>query len=1343
MISKFGRYLAAILLCTCILAGSVTAGSLQYNNQRKLVKAGVLTFASGQMPAFPYVFYVMDQRLDIKPAGWEFVNPLALSGDKERADYWQVPISIQFEDIVKYDVLFLSAPAGNNITFSREDKEKLRKFVDGGGVLWIESGFPTLYGTINFAGGSGFFIPDINFGNSGTKPISSMSPAHPIVARPFQLSWQEMNNIGFSAIPSIVVDGTGGLPDKKYFVSCIVDKDKKPYVSGAQYGSGHIVVSGVPVSQAIARTVGESSPGVCNSNNLIAAHSEDLKLAYNIVNWGSEYITFHKNPRRTGYSFAEIGAPLAPLWEYKTQAPGATFTSPVIIDDIVLYVDGGGTLHAFDLSPSRDRNLDGNPDDGIVDQSDGAPYDELWNLQVGTGASLTAGYVPLGGSAVPGVGVVTVDGKVFGFDASDLSPTPLPLFNVNQLSSFASASMVAPSLTYSDGGLYIGDGLGSLHGMNFFNSLVDWVAPKAPIASMGPAIGSPAAGYIYDRISGAMDEVVYLPRMGLNGATPTTGGIQVYPMKVYNDLLTPDAQGTGYIPLISRRSMGCSIRAGKWKLFVPTETGKIDITGNARLAAQPGTFEVDMDALSASNLRGKPILADYELDPAGAAFNPRSTIMIKANPNEPAGVPCTPALSPDDVLFFSTDNGSLYAVQESSDPDPRKGYAIRTEARWRWSLLDPEVKNLLNASSGVITPVGSPCVGNDMAYFAVNTDNGSYILAFKSDPLFEINLGVPIEPGTTLEFVQDDALNAGSEPTRVVFNPRDNTLRDWIDANYPSGKITIRNFRATGAPRQDLSASREISVGYIKSRFAGGDGQTRESKICYAFPQLSPAGLYYRPNPGDKWNNLSWCVRLPAGISSSPVLFGSKLYVGMNDGNLASMDVTKMKSAAEKLDINAVDASNNLEANMGVRVKWDRSSGFMWESSAMQGNNAPILSTVAGSNGMLAVATANGLSVLHNPITLVADSNRIAEIDSAGDIVWSCDATVAITETTTGTPDDFRYSASAIPFNRPAVARKTDIGGIVVADTGNNRIVLIDSGGRALWQITDFADPKRILQEGTSLSISKPMDVSAWMINDAVTGIPEYHFLIADSGNFRVVDIAVKWDDTLQSYKNELAWVSRSVLEGKQYQYVSARLVPDADDWSRLVVMSIISGQQAATSGPEGVGGALVKINYAPATESAGPVIGNPYVRLPIDVVNPAVSLDLLNPRYFTRVYKSRTDFTDLVIDANGINVVENGAAVNIRRYTPADYLADTNVKYGAGRPLFATYAQILPNGNILVTNKAFGSYGAGDIFELAWDPAKLPSAGYKIVWPESASAKFGSNSFGLRLPSSAERQSY
>ena len=111
----------------------------------------------------PYVFYIADARTDVKPQNWEFVNPLSpgtVTADiktrwdarmgtvgsgysigqkvtKNMAPYWEVSLrNTSIPDLLQFDMLFITNH--RNTRFAPAEREKLRKLVDAGGIVWIE-----------------------------------------------------------------------------------------------------------------------------------------------------------------------------------------------------------------------------------------------------------------------------------------------------------------------------------------------------------------------------------------------------------------------------------------------------------------------------------------------------------------------------------------------------------------------------------------------------------------------------------------------------------------------------------------------------------------------------------------------------------------------------------------------------------------------------------------------------------------------------------------------------------------------------------------------------------------------------------------------------------------------------------------------------------------------------------------------------------------------------------------------------------------------------------------------------------------------------------------------------
>src|SRR5438045_3898751 len=86
---RFVQMAAAMWVVLGLLAARMaTADAYSYANQRRQIKACVLVSSDadgdgdvvGDLTDYaPFFFYVLDRRTDLKPAGWEFLNPLAPS----------------------------------------------------------------------------------------------------------------------------------------------------------------------------------------------------------------------------------------------------------------------------------------------------------------------------------------------------------------------------------------------------------------------------------------------------------------------------------------------------------------------------------------------------------------------------------------------------------------------------------------------------------------------------------------------------------------------------------------------------------------------------------------------------------------------------------------------------------------------------------------------------------------------------------------------------------------------------------------------------------------------------------------------------------------------------------------------------------------------------------------------------------------------------------------------------------------------------------------------------------------------------------------------------------------
>ena len=224
------RRLASSLLATMIVAIGA-AVPLNYALRSVPIRAGILLLdsatvsgASSEPANFaPYVWYNLDANQSIKPAGWYFYNPsaqatvtdevrsrwtavasvvgggvptLATTLTKRDAGYWEVRLSeVSDRQMAQYDVLLLAAHG--NTSLKPLEREKLRRFVDRGGLLWIDV---TGASSINAAFGTSLDLVNgmpISFGLSKTSTGSDWTDyQHPIFNYPYPMTWRNISNVG-------------------------------------------------------------------------------------------------------------------------------------------------------------------------------------------------------------------------------------------------------------------------------------------------------------------------------------------------------------------------------------------------------------------------------------------------------------------------------------------------------------------------------------------------------------------------------------------------------------------------------------------------------------------------------------------------------------------------------------------------------------------------------------------------------------------------------------------------------------------------------------------------------------------------------------------------------------------------------------------------------------------------------------------------------------------------------------------------------------------------------------------------------------------------------------------
>ncbi len=431
----------------------------------------------------PYVFYVLDKREDLKPYGWELVNPLApptVSPEvayrwnyRDRRDpinpyyvgqpvkenmacYWEVLLSeVSVEDLLQFDLVFITNH--RQTTFTPQDLEKLRRFVDAGGRLWVDdcSGFRITDNN---------FITPLQFANDGPRGVAVVvDPFHPLLSYPFQLTYEEISHLGDKNVGNYYISVYNPAVLQPVVLNYASGRTDKPYVAAGQFGSGLIIVTsgdtGCDINDPCggrATTSGLNS-GAYAGENIENAHSEDIKFVWNLILWASNWSTFRKDTRRDALSFEEITPPLDAKWRFT--GDGFGYYAPVVWNGIVVTVSNNGVVYAFDADPYRDIDNDGNPDDGVPNPFlPILPYDILWSYNTGIPATTSGPTSPLITSIWDGNATIEVVIIPIGNHLICLPLHPPNPFTPNPLWERALASPIRYSPALVRGALIVGAG---------------------------------------------------------------------------------------------------------------------------------------------------------------------------------------------------------------------------------------------------------------------------------------------------------------------------------------------------------------------------------------------------------------------------------------------------------------------------------------------------------------------------------------------------------------------------------------------------------------------------------------------------------------------------------------------------------------------------------------------------------------------------------------------------------------------------------------------------------------------------------------------------------------------
>jgi hypothetical protein len=347
------------------------------------VNAGVVMFnasdASNNLVRDVYTFYAMDRRTDLKPLGLSFRNPFAQAGTtRNQAAYWLVDVSrLNDNQLARYKILLISRTSWAGMT--AEIREKLRRFVDGGGTLWVDMPQQGASGTL--------FFPEVA-PVANTAAINIVNLNHPLLRGYYTLTPAEMASMGLRG------RGFGGgalniSANRPVLQIVTAVNANTPVIAAATYGSGRIIVSAAGIAAAISAPLVSTRPGREGQAFELGMDSVpdlELKFAYNLVRWAGAGSSDAFNARRANAVADQYGAPLGIRWRDSNTQYSLQNGAPVVYGGLV-FVVSGNRLICYDAVPSRDLDGDGRADDGIPDYEQGESFDKVWEVNLGRQSS--------------------------------------------------------------------------------------------------------------------------------------------------------------------------------------------------------------------------------------------------------------------------------------------------------------------------------------------------------------------------------------------------------------------------------------------------------------------------------------------------------------------------------------------------------------------------------------------------------------------------------------------------------------------------------------------------------------------------------------------------------------------------------------------------------------------------------------------------------------------------------------------------------------------------------------------------------------------------------------------
>jgi len=1238
--ARQGKLLLSALTAAALGAGFCPAArAAGYVYQQHTLNAGVLV--NGSDPA-PYLFYVLNNRPDVRPTDLNFINPLAPAGaSPTAAAYWEVSLNnVSDSEMAQYDVLYL--PAGG-VTFGPAVNEKLRRFVDNGGQLIVEyetavpnpTPPPTVTGLL-FTG----------TGATGT-PASAALPSpgtvflrHPIISQPYLLSDTDVSGLTIQSTAAtvppttpagyITPNGSDLVHHGEYssIFSPVLSNSTGTIAAAAQIGAGQVVVTTLSLGLGISvdpyfRIPATTGPLTFNPANLYVASTPDLKLLANIITWSET----HPNENKTSHGNASSAglASFSPAWQYLPMTAG---TNPppgaAVWGNFVFAVDATGVLRAFDAYPPE--NLTGNANPAGAEQVTTGlslypmtSYDEIWNTSrfnsslVGASAPTVASF-----GGVNYVFVEKQDGTLVALNAVTGASAPFMLKTPPSGGTFTTN---APAPTFYDGRLYAGQSNGTMHvyDLNEGTSAVVTLDPSTQAAGTSePVTAAPSVGTLAD---GDTNVLVAVVPTTLNVYTVLLGG-RNEPLSTF---MVNGSLAGYHIDRTGRYYLG-NIFADVNAATVPALLA-YDYNGNVSNTPAGNTAPSQQDPLFAiTNNAG--YYTDWNMDFGNATgTSTGSTTPNQVNLNFISASNYDQRNTPVPAMLMSAPaidrHGSYYYTETittgGTTGNYTNSYLVGVTNASLYSHVRLKFRFRLPTTADASTWGPIPYVDADGVNYNDTNDNASLIgYHFVGAPVVDDqgNVYAAAIKGANATVL----CLRGNQPVSAVAPAGSaiNTTTDAITQADEGGGTENRISRG-----DDTERFGQFIPSMPVASAAGTDTTSGVQFFNFGLQGLTQqqiVGNVTEPQPLSDTTNtpattLSMQTNLAWFVKPFPVIAASSSTNSSSTNPIAGLtQVGSSLLLTDGADLYRLSTNPQIGASKLVTTPPSVTPLGVSAGSGTATGVGAVASVPSVGGSVMVINGTNGIAARTRQVTVIADNNRILGVDGDGSAVWAVDATTR-TDTTV-TPS----VSTKVPFSRPTALSQFALNDYLVADTGSNRCVRFDTGGNVKWELTRFQDPYGLMASGQSLTLSQPSSVITRPPFVLPTNDPLYPsgtatpYLVADSGNDRVLEVSDIVDTAGALHSHVLTWASHTGDRyGRSYRYGSAAYYVNLSTPSHLSIAATVTNTRlaplavnATTNVVTGLGsvsgdapgGSLVVFNY-PQT----PVFYSNQANAPVDLV--------------------------------------------------------------------------------------------------------------------------------------------